>query len=198
MSPLRLHHQVEGDGTEEPGLTEPGCSVPGAEHHDGALPVPGTEENDAQDRYRAGDADLVPAQEADGTGTGADDRISTVGRAVAQWAAEQSTACAATVLTALQAHLEKPGTMANTVWYHRPRSLAAHHEHARSRSWVPGGQDKNGPLGRYGEFTLHTIGRQLKIAGLGLSSLGDSPIGIWAAMILVVVAGVAFAILVIR
>jgi hypothetical protein len=208
MSPFRLVRTSGFRNGEAPAeivpdipavpFPDPGKDFPGNDEH--AAPENDRSWNEAEggtpDGYQIGDSQLVPVPEAGSTGTSAEDRISTVGRAVAQWAAEQGAVCLTATLTALQAHLEKPGTMTNAFWNYKPRSLADHHEYARSRGWVTG--DQAGSLGRYGEFTLHTIGRLIKITGNGMSVLSESPVLIWASMLLAAAVGIAFAIFVIR
>ena len=63
---------------------------------------------------------------------------------------------------------------------------------------MPENGDKNGAYGRWGEFTLHAVGRPLEIAGNALHALGESPAGIWAAGAVLLIAGLTFWVLVIN
>jgi hypothetical protein len=78
---------------------------------------------------------------------------------------------------------EKPGHPLNRAWTYEPRSLAAHHAHAKKH-------------GRADELQLHVIGKMLVLAGNGLHALGWSARGQKAALAVLVFTGAAIGFLV--
>jgi hypothetical protein len=78
---------------------------------------------------------------------------------------------------------EKPGHPLNRAWTYEPRSLAAHHAHAKKH-------------GRADELQLHTAGKMLVLAGNGLHALGWSARGQKVALAVLVLAGAAIGFLV--
>jgi hypothetical protein len=171
-----------GDGAPEPRRPEPAAArrpvpenwevLPGGnqEPRDPGMPEPGPEPGTGSGPGAA----AVLAAAVSGVLAGAGNRA---GQAVARGAA-------------------RPGTVLHTIAHYQPVSVAAHHQKARERGWVPEGKDPDGRLGRLGEFQLHSAGKMLKLAGNGLSALGDSVPGQWIAAVIVIYYMVAIAFLV--
>jgi hypothetical protein len=184
---MKLIPKLSADPAPEPQAPGTAAAVPGSGSRNHPVPRPAwVKVIDGDGNQNQHEPDASPESEP---GTGGAPGTGTAGSAagaptpVLVLAGRAVLAAARAIAAVLLRLAETPGHPLNRAWTYEPRSLAAHHAHAKGHE-------------RAAELQLHAAGKVLAITGIGLLALAWSARGQRIALAVLALAGAAIGFLV--